>query len=824
MAKYSQTERPMAVTTPLGADVMLLERISGKEALSEPFNFRLDMLAQVSEPIEFDKLLGQPVTVEIRSAQVKRYIHGIVSKLIEGRQVRASMEDTIFFSYRAEVVPKFWLFTRQQNSRIFQQKSVKEILTELLVGFTVEWKTEATYEKRDFCVQYRETDFDFCSRLMEEEGIYYFFEHTDSDHKMIIADSLTALKEVNDPGMETTKEVLFRRPESGRRAAGDELEHRVEAWEKAQEIRSGKFALWDQCFEKVTGGKHDNFESLSTIAPTAAAGTITHKLAVGVNDKLEIYDYPGAFAQRFDGIDPGGSPQAAELGKIPTDGTRTVKIRMEQEAIPGLVVIGASSCPHMITGYKFKLVDHFDADGEYYLAAIDHTGSIEGAYTGGRSDIELKYSNRFRAVPAAVPFRPERKTPRPTVKGTQTALVVGPSGEEIFTDKYSRVKVHFHWDRLGKLDQTASCWVRVGTPWAGKQWGMIHIPRIGQEVIVDFLEGDPDQPLIVGSVYNAEQMPPYLLPDNKTQSGMKSRSSLKGDDTYFNELRFEDLKDKEHVYFHAQKDFSRVVEYMDALKIGFGEPEKESKLKDGSQTIDIFNNQTTKIGTTDCVDGSQAIVIWNNQTLDIGCKDATKGDGDQTVTIFNNHTLKIGCADAKDGSQAITVWKNQVVNIGCADSSGGQTITVFKDRVLTVTEGNETITISKGNRDIVVSEGNTSFTVTKGTHTVTIEGDTTETIKTGKRAITVDTANYELGVTSGDIKAKADAGNILIEAGTKIELKVGANSITIDASGVVIKGTGVTCEGTGTAEMKSPATTIKGDGMLTLKGGMVMIN
>jgi type VI secretion system secreted protein VgrG len=294
MAKYSQAERPLAVTTPLGADVMLLERLSGTEGISELFTFRLDMLAQVSEPVAFDKLLGQSVTVEIRSAKVTRYLNGIVSRLIEGRQVRASMEDTIFFSYRAEIVPKFWLMTHVQQSRIFQQKSVKEILTELLTGFTVEIKTEATYEKRDYCVQYRETDFEFCSRLMEEEGIFYFFEHLDGDHKMIVADSASAWKEANDPGMEETKGALFRRPESGKRAVGDELEHRVEAWEKAQEIRSGKLALWDQCFEKVTGSKHDNFESLSTIAPTVTAGTITHKLKVGVNDKLEIYDYPAA--------------------------------------------------------------------------------------------------------------------------------------------------------------------------------------------------------------------------------------------------------------------------------------------------------------------------------------------------------------------------------------------------------------------------------------------------------------------------------------------------------------------------------------------------
>src|SRR5262249_22942600 len=238
----------------------------------------------------------------------------------------------------------------------------------------------------------------------------------------------------------------------------------------------------------------------------------------------------------------------------------------------------------------------------------------------------------------------------------QTAVVVGPSGEEIFTDKYGRIKVQFPWDREGKKDAASSCWVRVGTPWAGKQWGMIQIPRIGQEVIVAFEDGDPDRPIAVGSVYNADQMPPYTLPDNKTRSTWKSRSSMKGDDTNFNELRFEDKKDSEEIYFHAEKDFNRVVENNDTLKVGF------EKKTDGDQTIEIFNIQSLKVGAgkTDCKDGSQTVDIWKNHSLTIGSGKADCKDGSQTVDIFKNQSLTVGSGkgDCQDGSQTVNIYKD----------------------------------------------------------------------------------------------------------------------------------------------------------------------
>jgi len=282
---------------------------------------------------------------------------------------------------------------------------------------------------------------------------------------------------------------------------------------------------------------------------------------------------------------------------------------MQQEALGSLVIDCASNCRHLVSGYKFNLIRHFNADGQYVITSISHVAQ-HGYGTVGETK-EPHYSNAFACIPMGLPFRPLRVTPRPVVHGSHTATVVGPAGEEIFTDKYSRVKVQFHWDREGKQDSDSSCWVRVGSPWAGKQWGMIHIPRIGQEVIVDFLEGDPDQPIIVGSVYNADQMPPYKLPDNKTQSGVKSRSSLNGSSANFNEIRFEDKLGSEEFVIHAEKDMLESVEHDTTEYVG------------NDRTLKVEQNQTEWVGAD-----KNARVQGNF---------LEKVDGDVSLTVGGKH-------------------------------------------------------------------------------------------------------------------------------------------------------------------------------------------
>jgi type VI secretion system secreted protein VgrG len=570
MATYIQADRFMRVHTPLGPDALLLAGFTGHEAVSQLFAFQLDMMAENATNIAFDQLLGQPITVDLTLADdQRRYFSGICSRI--GQAGR----DNTFTSYRAEVVPQFWLLSRKAQSRIFQQIAVPDILNQVLAGLDVVYELQGTYNSRDYCVQYRETDFNFASRLMEEEGIYYYFRHTAQGHTMVVADTPP-----NQPDLPPPSNIIFEMVEGGSRA-----EDRIYDWEKTQELRPGMYTLWDHCFEIP----HKHLEAQQSIQGSVSVGQVSHNLSIGNNSKLEVYDFPGEYAQRYDGVNPGGGDRPADLQHIYEDNQRTVGIRMQEEALPALIIQGTSNCRHFVSGHAFTLERHFNANGKYLLTGIQHTGRLPDDYRTGDPGGESYYNNRFTCIPFDLPFRPRRLTPKPFVQGTQTAVVVGPPGEEIFTDKYGRVKVQFHWDRQGQNDANSSCWIRVATPWAGRQWGAIHIPRIGQEVIVDFEEGDPDRPIIIGAVYNADMMPPYTLPDKKTQSGIKSRSTLNGSPAESNELRFEDAKGSEDVYFHAQKDFHRVVENHDDLKVN--------------------NDQTIYVGRTIQVEAGESIVL-----------------------------------------------------------------------------------------------------------------------------------------------------------------------------------------------------------------------
>lgn len=601
-ASFTQENRVLKITTPLGKDVLLLQGFSGQEAISSMFQFHLDLLAENQRTIAFDSLLGQKVGVSLMlPAGKERYFHGIVSSFSQGGR------DQRFTRYRAEMVPQLWLLTRRVQSRIFQHVSVPEILKQVLEGLDVSYEINGTYQPRDYCVQYRETDFNFASRLMEEEGIYYFFKHTADAHKMVVADTQQSHP---DLGSLIYEEL----------GGGGREEERIYRWEKQQELRSGKYTLWDHCFELPN--KH--LEAEKIVPDAVSVGTVSHKLKVGGNDKLEIYDYPGAYAQRFDGVDAGGGDSASDLQKIFDDNKRTVGIRMQQETVPALVINGASNCRQLVSGHKFTLARHFNANGLYVITSISHVAQ-HGFVPSG--DSESHYSNVLTCMPFAVPFRPLRTTPRPFVHGSHTATVVGPAGEEIFTDKYSRVKVQFHWDRQGKSDADSSCWARVGTPWAGKQWGMIHIPRIGQEVIVDFLEGDPDQPIIVGSVYNADQMPPYKLPDNKTQSGVKTRSSLKGGNDNFNEIRFEDKIGSEQLIIHAEKDLLESIENDTTEYVG------------NDRTLKVEQNQTELVGS--------------DKNAHVKGNFCEKIDGDMSHNAGGKRHEKVGTVYALDSGQEI---------------------------------------------------------------------------------------------------------------------------------------------------------------------------
>jgi len=573
---FTQDERTMAVETPLGKDKLLLQKLQGEEGLSQLFHFELELLSEDSG-IDFNAIVGKNVTVSIKLIDgSKRYLNGIVSQFHQGGA------DARFTFYRAQIVPWTWLLSLTTDCRIFQNRTAPDIVQQIFKdhGFQ-DYKNnlKKTYKPLEYCVQYRETDLKFVSRLMEEYGIYYYFQHESGKHTMVLGD-------VPDhqpcPGQAQAKYE-----KSGFTIEQEDV---VTAWMQQQQVRSGKCTLTDYNFETPNNKLEVNVES---IHPPAA------------REKFEVYDYPGRYPTR---------PWGEEL----------VKIRIEEEEVKRLTALGSSNCRAFVSGYRFDLTKHYrdDLNKSYLLISVTHRAEEKGYVSG--EEASFAYSNSFSCIPNSVPFRPPRLTLKPVVHGSQTAVVVGKSGEEIWVDNYGRVKVQFHWDREGKNNEKSSCWVRVSQPWAGKNWGGVTIPRIGQEVLVDFLEGDPDRPIITGRVYNAQQMPPYALPANQTQSGLKSRSSKGGAASNFNELRFEDKTGQEQVFLQAEKDWVINVKNNEDATIG------------NDRTERIGNDETLTVGH----DRSETISV--NQTTDVG-RDCTATVGvDYTLTAGSKITVTAG--------------------------------------------------------------------------------------------------------------------------------------------------------------------------------------
>ena len=631
MRTYEQTDRPLRLTTPLGDDALVVMSLRGHEAISELFQFEVEAGWQKTDPLDFAALLGQKVTLTIALRENKRYFNGIVAGITqEGR-------DHLFTYYRITIVPSLWLLTRVSHCRIHQNKNVpdivKSVIRECGQPIDLDPRTTGTYQPREYCVQYDETDFQFISRLLEEEGIYYYFKFAEGNHTMVWGDALSAHEAV--PYSET---VVYEGIE-GR----VDVEERVHEWVKTQEIRSGKRTSRDYNFETP----QMNLEESSTIKDMVMAGSAKHKLQIAGNQSMELYDYPGDYME---------TPLGESL----------LKVRMEQEALPSLLIRGQGTHPGFSAGHTFELDRHFSDDGKYVLASVEHESHQPLDLHQATGD--FKYINRFNAIPysASLLFRPVMVTPHPSVRGVQTALVVGPSGEEIYTDEYGRIKVQFHWDRDGKTDANSSCWLRVATPWAGKNWGMIHIPRIGQEVVVDFVDGDPDRPIVIGSVYNAEQMPPFPLPDNKTQSGLRSRSSKGGGTENFNEIRLEDLKGSELMFHHAEKDMLTEVENDETRTVGHDrtttikndetktvtDGNESSTVKKGNRTMEVSQgNQSTTIG----MGNLDEKISLGNKTVKI---DAGKSEEEAMQSI----ELKVGSSSIKIDQTGVTI-KGMMVSI-----------------------------------------------------------------------------------------------------------------------------------------------------------------
>jgi type VI secretion system secreted protein VgrG len=742
---YTQANRRIAITTPLGKDVLLLRGFNGAEAISQLFHFELDLMSE-NDAINFQDVVGKNVTLRIFDAEGReRYWNGFISRFSQGSQTRR------LTAYHAQMVPWLWFLTRTADCRIFQNKNVPDIIKKIFgdLGFQdFKFRLYGTFNPRDYCVQYRETDFNFVSRLMEEEGIYYYVEHKDGKHILNLANDPAAHEPC--PGQATARYDF--------RGGSVEYEDVVTEWRHEEEFRPGAWAQTDY-----------NFETPST------------SLAVTVNGKnpYEIYEYPGEY-------------------RVRPEGDKLARIRLQEQTVPGAVIQGASGCRHFNSGFKFTLKDHYrsDQNQEYLLTAIRHIAAQPDDYEpGSGSGEELTYRNSFDCIPFSTPFRPPRVTPEPYVQGCQTAEVVGPGGEEIYTDKYGRVKVQFHWDREGKKNENSSCWVRVSHPWAGQGWGAVSIPRIGQEVIVDFLEGDPDQPIIVGRVYNAEQMPPFGMPGGAVVSGVKSNSTKGGGG--YNEISLNDTKGTELINIHAQYDQQKKVEHDERVDVGNDRTEHVGH----DEKITVDNNRTEKVGV------DEKITIGSNRTEDVGSNETITIGANRKESVRSNETIDIGSnrTEMVGANETITVALtrtrnvgiNEMVNVGAAQEitiGGLQALTVGVTRAKTVGTS-ESVDIG------------TSQTIGIGT-SQSIDVGTDQNLKVGKKRST------SIGTDDTMKVGKTWA----VEAGDQIAFKTGSASIVMKKDGTVaIQCKDLTIKASGKIN-------IKADGKITMKGQEILEN
>jgi type VI secretion system secreted protein VgrG len=573
MPEYSQAQRPMRVDTVLDEDVLLLAGFSGSEAISSPFAFDLELLSE-DPGLDVDAMLRTPVvlTIDLPDGEQRR-IHGLVRRFSQLGQ-----HDELT-SYNAELVPWLWFLSLSRDCKIFQEMTVLDIVEEVFKsqGYSdFEIRCTRDYAPREYCVQYRETHFNFVSRLLEEEGIFYFFEHSESGHVLVLADSNSAIEPC--PGPPSARMALEPLPE----------EDVVTQLRRERSVHVGMVTLRDYDYLQP---------SLELEGSIAGQG------------REEVYDSPGL--PWFPGAhDDGDRNKFAKL----EDTEHYARLQLEAEEALRHTVRGESSCRGFQSGCRFELKGHYsrDANQSYMLLQVRHVGNA-GDYRSW-NDSPLDYRNDFLAIPDDVPFHPLRRTSKPFIHGTQTAEVVGKAGEEVWVDKHGRIKVQFHWDRIGQRNEDSCCWVRVMTPWGGQGYGGVSIPRIGNEVVVAFLEGDPDRPLVTGSVYNAEQTPPFELPGSGIQMGMKSRSSPGGGG--FNEITMTDTKGKEMMNIHAQYDMVTTVLHDDRQTVK------------NDRTITVEGNHTEAI-TKDCkisVDGTHTETIKHDTALTIT-------EGDHTITV-----------------------------------------------------------------------------------------------------------------------------------------------------------------------------------------------
>lgn len=625
-------ERLLAISTPLGDEELLLRQAQVHEELGRPFTIDLELVSD-NEEISLDDLLGQNVTIRLETADESRFFNGIVTEFFQKENIDRNA------CYGAVVKPWFWLLTLSENCRIFQEVSYPDIIKEVFdnLGFSdYEEQLSGTYPSQEYVVQYNESDFNFVSRIMEQEGIYYYFSHINGKHTLVMVDDSSVLPDAGDVPYHDVEEGGF-----------DEDLEGIKKWGNYRKLRTGGVSLSD--FDFTTPAK--NLDAVTADPKTSSMSA------------LQKFSYPGKYAEK-------------------SKGTDYTKILMEKEN----AIYDEKACEGnfrtLYAGNQFTLVDHHrdDQNDNYLITKFSCIlKSDQYISTSDGEDGEL-FTCKFTAIPANVIYRPQISALKPKMSGPQTAIVVGKQGEEIWTDKYGRVKVLFHWDRHGEGDEHSSCWIRVSQTWAGKNWGAMQIPRIGQEVLVDFLHGDQDQPIIIGSVYNGSTMPPYPLPANATRSGLKTRSSKDGGG--FNEIRIEDKKGEEQIFIHAEKNQDVRVKnnhfewignerHLNVGKNRFEQiKENDNLIVEGDALTNVIGDahKIYEANLNQKTSSDENYAIGGDRNQDIGGSESLKSGQDIKQEAGMNYGLKSGMNVDVNGGMNINLQAGMTINLKAGPS------------------------------------------------------------------------------------------------------------------------------------------------------------
>lgn len=597
--KFSQANRLISINTSLGNDVLLLTKVIGREALSKPFEFHLTCLSQLSniDPVE---LMGKSVdfVFELNDGG-ERAFNGMVCQL----RHKGKVSDKLY-RYELMVVPTLWMLTQRTNIRIFQHKTIPQIVEQLLSEHSVVFESKLTesYAAHEYCVQYQETDLDFVHRLLAEAGIFYRFLHEASQHQLILLDDKNQYVNNEDAYVSQSYGTL-------------QSEHFSE-WGSSSQLLPVKYSSNAYDFKSPTSNLQTDSEKNSNDAINA--------------DQMEVYRYPGDYRNKSD-----GSIESAK---------RLQALQKHQHQVSAESNIRDLKVGHIYTISKHENINEIGRS--YLVTELEYIAEDDSYKNSAESKQEIK--NIVNLIPSDVDFRPDTNLTKPSVKGLQSAVVTGPKGEEIYTDEYGRVRIQFHWDREGEMNENSSCWVRVSHQWAGAGFGGINIPRIGQEVLVEFEDGDPDKPIITGRVYNARNMPPYQLPGNKTQSGWISRSTPDGTKDTANEIRFEDRKGAEHLLIHAERNQSIEVENEEFHWVG----KNRRKTIDNDEDVEVKNDRKEKVGNDEEINigNNQTVEIVNDSVFKVGKNRKVEIEKDSINTVNNhqkdyvyaNHSQEVG--------------------------------------------------------------------------------------------------------------------------------------------------------------------------------------